>query len=370
MRIRIFPAVLVFSLWLAACAPSGSQPKFSQAVLPSATSIPMPKSPPAAIKLPQRIQSFDVSPDNKLLAIATDKGALLYALQPDKPVRTLNDGEFTSRIAWSPDGSKLAVGGSKDYGKPFFTGGDSSNSVKAHLTVWDTSTWKVVSEPQFGNEMVNQMFYDIAWSPDGRSIAFSTDISGVQVLDIQTGQTISRQADFAGTVTAIAWSPDGSRLLANHDMAYGMRRWRVSDGQVVRLFDPRSSNYMSLAWSPDGARVASGDGQGGLCFWTAVTNKCDGFVHAHRTATFSLAWSPDGSQLATGGGVVRIWDTHTGALIRSFGEDSSFIYERLQWLAAQDRVVASGPSITGSSGSVLRLWKISSGALIAEFRGG
>ena len=370
MRTKIIASMLLTVLWLAACAPPGSQPKFNLTVLPSATSIPMAKSPQVAVTLPQRIMSFDVSPDSGLLAVATSEGMKLYSLPTGKLLRTLNDGELTSSVAWSPNGSWLAVGGSKDYGKPFYVGGDSTNSWKAHLTVYDTATWKVVFEPQFGNEMVNQMFYDIAWSPDNRSLAFSTDIGGVQVLDTKTGQLLSRQVGFAATVTDIAWSPDGTRLLATNDMGYTMRRWKVSDDtQSVRLFDPRSSAYRTVEWSPDGTRIASGDGQGGLCFWTAATNKCDGFIHAHRTATFSLAWSPDGNQLATGGGVIRMWDTHTGALIRAFGEDSSFIYEKLQWLAAQGLIAAFGMSITGSAASVIRLWDISTGTLIAEFRG-
>ncbi len=366
---RVLVRSALLCVLLAACAPFSSQPRFSLTVLPSATSIPMPKSPRVVAELPQRIMSFDASPDSNVLAVATTRGVLLYDRHSYKPLRTLNDGEFTSRVAWSPDGSHLAVGGSKDYGKPFFTGGDSSNSVKAHLTIWDTSSWKIVFEPKFGNEMVNQMFYDIAWSPNGRSIAFSTDLGGVQVIDIRTGQVLSKQGDFAGTVTDVAWSPDGTRLLATNDMAYTMRRWKVSDGQFVRLFDPRSSAYRTVAWSPDGTRIASGDGQGGLCFWTAATNKCDGFVRAHRTATFSLAWSPDGNQLATGGGVIRIWDTHTGTLIKAFGEDSSLIYEKVEWLPQAETLIALGTSITGSGVSVVRLWNSSNGALIAELRG-
>ena len=368
MKRLLYLSALILML-CGACAPSGGQPQFDLPLLPSATSIPMSGSPRVAATLPQRIMSFDVSPNSSLMAVATDKGAVLYDLHNDQSLRTLNPGEFTSRVAWSTDGKWLAVGSSKDYGKPFFTGGDSSNSVKARLTIWDASSWKLIFEPEFGNEMVNQMFYDIAWSPDGRSIAFSTDLGGVQVMDTQTGQVLSKQVGFAGTVTALAWSPDGTRLVATNDMAYTMRRWKLGDEQFVRLFDPRSSAYRTVEWSPDGTRIASGDGRGGLCFWTAATNQCDGFVHAHRTATFSLAWSPDGNQLATGGGVIRIWDTHTGELIRAFGEDSSFIYEKLQWLSPDGILVGVGTSITGSAASVLRLWKISDGALLAEFRG-
>ncbi len=366
-RVLVISALVL--VLCAACAPGGSQPKFNLTVLPSATSIPMPKSLRVAATLPQRILSFDVSPDSNLLAVATSKGAILYDLSTDQPPRTLNAGEYASRVAWSADGNWLAVGSSKDYGTPFFTGGDSSNSVKARLTIWDASSWKIIFEPQFGNEMVNQSFYDIAWSPDGGSIAFSTDIGGVQVIDTQTGQVTSRQTDFAGTVTAIAWSPDGSRLVATNDMAYTMRRWKLSDGEYVRLFDQRSSAYRTVEWSPDGTRIASGDGRGGLCFWTAATNRCDGFVRAHRTATFSLAWSPDGNQLATGGGVIRVWDTHTGQLLKAFGEDNSFIYERLQWLPKEGRLASLQTNIEGSGTTILRLWDMASGSILAEYRG-
>jgi WD40 repeat protein len=319
--------------------------------------------------LAQRIDSFDVSPDLRTIALATSGGAKLYDLHSYQFLRSLNNGELASSVAWLPDGSELAVGSTKDYGIPFFQGGDSNNSNKAHLTVWDTSTWKIVFQPEFGNEMVNQIFRDIAWSPDGRSLAFSMDIGGVQVLDGQTGQLISQQEDFAATVTGIAWSPDGSRLVATNDMAYGIRRWRVSDDQSVRLFDPRASAPITLAWSPDGKRIASGHYLGGVCLWTTETNKCDGFIQAHRTATFSLAWSPDGNQLATGGGVLRIWDAHTGKLVRAFGEESRYMFSRIEWPAVNGPIVSLETGFENPGDTVLRLWDLSSGSILAEFRG-
>ncbi len=355
---------------LTACAPSGGQPRFDTRPLPSATAIPMSPNPRVVATLASRIASFDVSPDVSVLAVATSQGVNLYDLHSYKFLRTINDGEFESRVAWSPDGRKLAVGGTKDYGTPFFVGGDSSNSAKAHLTVWDASTWKVVFEPAFGNEMVNQMFRDLAWSPDGRDLAFSLDIGGVRVMDAQTGNYISQQGDFAATVTGISWSPDGTRLVASSDMAYSVRRWRLSDDQSVRLFDPRASASEAVAWSPDGKRIASGHYLGGVCLWTADTNRCDGFIQAHRERTASLVWSPDGNQLATGGGVIRIWDTHNGKLVRAMGEETNYLYDLIEWPAPGTQLLSLQISFDAPNDTVLRLWDVASGAILAEWRGG
>ncbi len=369
MKRLLLPMLVCAAALAAACSPASGQPRFDAPLLPEATSIPIPASPPAVVSLPGSIQAFDVSPDGKTLALAMQGEIRLYDLHGYKLLRSLANAEPNFKVAWSPDGSRLAVGGSKDYGKPFFTGGDSTNSSKTHLTVYDTSSWKIVFEPAFGNEMVNQMVWAMAWSPDGSALAFSTDVGGVSVLDAQTGQVLSRQGEFSATVTSLAWSPDGTRLLANHDLAYGIRRWRLSDNGSVRLFDPRAGSSMAVAWSPDGTRIASGHAGGGVCFWTAATNQCEGYLRAHQSATFSLAWSPDGQTLLTGGGVLRTWNTQTGALIRSFGEVQGAYYPEVEWPAAGGPVFSLEASFQQPGETLLRLWDPQTGALEAELRG-
>ena len=374
MKIRLLQILLLASLAASACRPAGSQPVFSVTSIPDATSIPLPSNARVVATMSSRIDSFDISPvartgSPSTIVLGTSRGATIYDLHTYAFVRGLNDGELVGVVAWSPDGSRLAVGSTKDYGVPFFMGGDSSNSWKAHLTVWDTSTWKITFEPSSGNEMVNRVFRALAWSPDGRLLAFSLDVGGVQVLDTQTGQAVSQQAGFSSTVVDLSWSPDGARLVATGDVSYGIRRWRVSDDQSVRLFDPRVSAPRAVAWSPDGKRIASGHALGGLCLWTAATNRCDAFIQAHRTATFSLAWSPDGTQLATGGGVIRIWDTHSGLLIRAFGEDSGYEYNRLKWPALSGPIISLETSLENPGDTIVRLWDPSSGSILAQFRG-
>ncbi len=368
MKRLLLPVTLTLAL-AAACASANGQPRFDSPLLPEATSIPIPAEAPVVITLPGSIQAFDVSPDASTLALAMKGEVRLYDLHSYKLLRRLANAEANSQVAWSPDGARLAGGGSKDYGKPFFTGGDSSNSSKAHITVYDTSTLKIVFEPQFGNEMVNQFVWKLAWSPDGRALAFSTDVGGVLVIDAQTGRQLSKQGQFSSTVTDLSWSPDGTRLLANHDQAYGLRRWRVSDDEWVRLFDRRAGNAMAVAWSPDGTRIASGHTGGGVCFWNAATNQCLGYLRAHQSATFSLAWSPDGTQLVTGGGVLRTWDTRTGALIHSFGQVDGSIYPQVEWPAPGAAIFSLETSFNSPGSTRLRLWDALTGALQAEWRG-
>jgi WD40 repeat protein len=374
LKTTSYLSIALILISLTACQPakpSEPQPVFTPSTTEAtATPLPYPSTTPrVAATLPNRIQSFDISPDLSTIALATTGGVVLYDFKTLKYLRTLNERQNAFRVAWSPDGSKLAVGGALDFGTPFYVGGDSSNSAKAHLTVWGTSSWNIVFEPDFGEDMVNQRIIDVAWSPDNRSLAFSTDLDGVSVLDTQTGQRLSHQTDFAGSVVDISWPPDGSRLVSTSDMAYSVRRWKVSNDQAVRLFDPRVSNPMQVAWSPDGKRVASGHAYGGVCIWTAATNKCDGYIQAHRTAVFSLVWSPDGEKLATGGGVIRIWDMQTGKLLTAFGENDKVVYAHIAWPSNVAPLVALETGLDDQSKTAVRYWDISTGTSSVEIIG-
>jgi WD40 repeat protein len=211
------------------------------------------------------------------------------------------------------------------------------------------------------------MYGDIAWSPDSHSLASGINGMGVLVHDIQTGKIISRQETLAAH--SISWSPDGSRLVATGDLASGIRRWKVSTDEAVRLFDQRAVGFVQIAWSHDGKRIVSGTYDGKICFWTAATNKCDGFIKAHQNSVFSLAWSADGNQLATGGGIIRIWDSNTGKLIRSFGMNDNSIYTHLEWLGDNQPLVSSETGYEDDALSIVRFWDVDTGNVLFEFHG-
>lgn len=340
--------------------PSGPPSTFTK-LYDSATPIPLPASESKiAATLSGRIHSFSVSPDLKTIAIATTNGLVLYSLETSDLIRVLNEKENVFSVAFSADGKKLAVGSlimqNSEAGKP-------------HLVVWDTSTGEVIFEPKIGNSDTTMFFGALAWSPKGSLLATSDYDRGLVTFDIKTGRIISLQEDFLVSPYDISWSPNGSRVVATGDLGYGFRRWRIDTDESVRLYDERVGTAAEqLAWSPDGERIASVHANGVLCFWTASTNHCDGYIQAHGERGFSLAWSPDANQLATGGGVIRIWDTHTGNLVTSFGLKNTSIYSQLKWLA-NGTLISLETGYTDRGLTIIRFWNIDSGEILMEFQG-
>jgi WD40 repeat protein len=295
----------------------------------------------------------------KTIAIATSQGVVLYDLKTYKHLQTLNKIESIYLVDWAPDGKKLAAGGLIPSDAEFW---------KSHLVVWDTSTWEIVFEQTSEDDMFDSMYGDIVWSPNSHSFASGINGMGVLVYDIPTGKVLSRQETLAAH--SISWSPDGSRLVATGDYASSIRRWKVSTDESIRLFGQSVGSAMQIAWSPDGKRIASGQAEGTVCFWTVATNKCDGFIRrAHLNSVFSLAWSEDGNQLATGGGVIRIWDTNTGKLVRSFGLNDVSIYTHLEWLGVNQPLVSVETGYENAALTIIRFWDVDTGKILFEFHG-
>ncbi len=354
----IHPGTWTFELQLK--QGEGSQPRFTTSSYGAATPIPLSTvEPRLAATLPGRIHSFDLSPDQKTIAFATSQGVVLYNLETFKLLRALEESENIFQVAFSPDGTKLAAGSILMR---------ASESGLPHVIVWDAATWKTLFERE-NQEQASIPFGALAWSPDGNLLAFSLPDRGLVAVDIKTGEAVSLQKNFIVPPYDIDWSPDGSRLIATGDLAYGFRRWRVDTGASVRLYDSRAGAApVQLAWSPDGTRIASAHADGTVCLWTTATNQCDGLIYAHQNQASALVWSLDGSQLATGGGVIRIWDTHTGKLVRAFGLNDKSIYARLEWLDSKT-LVSLETGYAGEALTIVRFWDVATGKIFMEFQG-
>jgi WD40 repeat protein len=99
-----------------------------------------------------------------------------------------------------------------------------------------------------------------------------------------------------------------------------VRIWDLIAQIPVELVGHRGTVH-ALAYSPNGTRLASAGSDGTAKIWNLDDLKAEPLVLAeHKGAVYSVAFSPDGKKLATAGwdGTVRVWDAAKGTQIRTF----------------------------------------------------
>jgi len=149
-----------------------------------------------------------------------------------------------------------------------------------------------------------------SWSPDGKEIAFTTDISGRSNLwkvnadggwPIQLAQSDERQ--YGET-----WSPDGKWIVFQQDTG-GNELWDVfaipsGGGEVINLSNTPEIREESPRWSPDGKIIAlnTKPKEGTVYNITLMdwaTRKMTPLIHESTPNHLwqSVAWSPGGRTL-------------------------------------------------------------------------
>jgi Tol biopolymer transport system component len=142
--------------------------------------------------------------------------------------------------AWSPDGTKIAFGSTRDTNPQIYVmDPNGSNVVRlTHNSAAD-------GQP--------------AWSPDGTKIAFATDRDRNNEIYVMNanGSVQVNLTNNAGSDLAPAWSPDGTKIAFQSDRQTNYAVWVMNaDGSnPTRLTSPSTPNG-APSWSPDGTRIA------------------------------------------------------------------------------------------------------------------
>jgi eukaryotic-like serine/threonine-protein kinase len=160
-------------------------------------------------------------------ATPTDQGAGASGPYPPRIWSYQGDIAYVYGLAWSPDGTQLASCGEKPIVLFASNGG---------VRIWDAATGRRMLTYRGHGDSVD--LRALAWSPDGRYLASGGSDQVVRVWEARTGQDLLTYYghvdqppiyDVANPyeITAIAWSPDSTRL-ATSAMSGPIRVWRIA----------------------------------------------------------------------------------------------------------------------------------------------
>lgn len=106
--------------------------------------------------------------------------------------------------------------------------------------------------------VLNDSVTAVAWSPDGSRVAAATP-GGVVVIDIQSGRQVDLLRGFDGAINDLEWDEGEIIGRAGESIA----RWSVSRTAVIGSFE---GSLSALVFGPGGKALAIGD-EGGLSLW-------------------------------------------------------------------------------------------------------
>jgi len=164
-------------------------------------------------------------------------------------------------------------------------------------------------------------------------------------------------------LTCVRFSAD-DRLIGAADANGVVRLWDVATGKLV--WETARRTGQKLAFSPDGKMLAiSGFYQRTIALWDLQKYE---FIRAMPKNARSMEFSRDGKTLAAAGrdAVVRLWDPHTGKIIKEFKGHKTALYAVA--ISTDGKMLASGGGGDGTAPShnEVRLWDIATGNEIAQ----
>ncbi|MGF7234757.1 MAG: TIR domain-containing protein, partial [Frankia sp.] len=288
------------------------------------------------------VRTLVFSPDGKHLAYGNDLGEVhLVDTESLEEIATVGGGPAVWRLAYAPDGSRLAVA--------------LSTGAIGLWTLLDRISLRPFADYPTG-------VLALSFSADGAQLAAAGRDGTVHIWDATTGERIRVLADGTGGVRALAYSPDGRWLASSADDG-AARLWDPGTGRLQRLIDGHAGPVRALAFTPDSALLASGGEDGAIRLSDIRAQTPNLVIDDGADRVISLDFSPTGSHLVStsdDNNAVRIWRLVDGGATVTITPPSDRV--RSVAFSPDGRFLASA-----GDGREVLMWELRTGAVVSRF---
>lgn len=245
--------------------------------------------------------------------------------------------------------------------------------------VWETATGKILFK---SGDYYEGKILSIAFSPDGSRLIAGNEKRTAAIFDLATGKQVLslrgylNQVDesiitdsymyWAALTNEVRVSPD-NRFIAVGRTGNNAKLIDFSTGRVYRTLRGHEAMVISLAFSGDGTLLATGGVDGRAVVWNVETGEkaCEVTFPDRREAVYSVDISDDNTLLATAswGGAVVIWDIATGQRLRTIVPHDRYAVYKVKLLPGSVYFISAGLD------KKLKLIEIDTGEEIRVFTG-
>ncbi|MBI4586292.1 MAG: protein kinase [Planctomycetes bacterium] len=244
------------------------------------------------------VTSLSFSPDaRRLLSVGPGDRLAVHDLLQGVELISVKDrlggpSRFGFCAAWSPDGHWIASGGPDGIPR-----------------IWDPSTLTIVQKLTAHKRPLGA----VVWSTDGARLATTSIDLSLKIFESGTWRQLHdlyrrravglRNKEYATSQSAIAWSPDGSKIAAS--VTFVPNSFVVLDartGDEVFKDAGHVPGLVSVAWSPDGLRIATAGYDRVVSIWDAERFVQIAQLRDEAEIVSTLSWSPDGRWLLSATG--------------------------------------------------------------------
>jgi WD40 repeat protein len=157
---------------------------------------------------------------------------------------------------------------------------------------------------------------DLAWSPDGSTLAVASAAGGITLYDAATGAVKHALPGHENGANCLAWSPSfnsqpstfNSALIATGGQDGCVRFWAADTGQQTAEVKLGNAWVEHLAWKPNSSQLLFAAAGKKLVALRPDGSVAHAFPDAPKTIS-AVAWRPDGSACAAACfGHVAVWD--------------------------------------------------------------